>query len=116
MALELEYPEYATDTFPCVIVYVDPCFAPVYRTDVDESVVADPLTVNASGAVPFPLTDEGTVHVTFPDPCVQPAATKNKVSVPSWLSTNRVAAVPTVTVGFGVAYDTALPRDTVYPR
>lgn len=116
VALELEYPEYATVTPPTFMVYVDPSLAPLYTTDADASVVGDPLTVNASGAVPFPFTDEGTVQVTLPDPWVHPAATRKSVSVPFLLSTNRVAVEPTVTVGFGVAYDTALPSETVYPR
>ena len=57
----------------------------------------------------------GTVHVTVPDPWVHPAAHKFSVSVPFLLSTKLVAVELTVTVGFGVAYDTALPIDTVYP-
>lgn len=111
VALELEYPEYATVIPPAFMVYVDPCVVPVYTTDVDETVPADPTTVIDPDGDPD--MGEGTVQVTLPDPWVHPAATRKSVSVPFLLSTNRVAVEPTVTVGFGVAYDTALPKETV---
>ena len=95
------------------MVYVDPCVVPVYTTDVDATVPGDPDTVMDPDGEPE--MGEGTDHVTLPDPCVHPAATRKSVSVPLLLSTNRVAVEPTVTVGLGVAYDTALPRETVYP-
>jgi len=111
--LEFEYPEYDTVTSPVFMVYLDPCVVPVYTTDVDESVPADPpAVIDPEGD---PEMGEGTVQVTLPDPWVHPAATRKSVSVPFWLSTNRVAVEPTVTVGFGVTYDTALPSETVYP-
>lgn len=113
VALELEYPEYDTVTPPTFMVYVDPWVVPVYTTDVDAPVPGDPDTViDPDGA---PDIGEGTDHDTLPDPWVHPAATRKSVRVPSLLSTNRVADEPTVTVGFGVSYDTALPRETVYP-
>jgi len=64
--LEFEYPEYDTVTSPVFMVYLDPCVVPVYTTDVDETVPADPTTVIVP--VGDPTIEAGTVQVTFPDP------------------------------------------------